>query len=431
MIEEIQQTFAMSFLHELALNEQRVLSTTEQAICDTARQALQQADAILIYIGGKAGRLGECVVATGLLEGLFHTLKYVGKAGTPVSLYVDGAAGALFDERSYREAYWPQITVHSILPAQSQGTVAMWLQQVQGRHLLILDLHGAHDDMPSLQIEELASGEEGQMRRVVTLAHLFRVGVRSYAQRGPLRRYADFVENLFGLPVGAIEDLQAQPCIRLSEEDEARYPELARQYPVDSTGGAQPHYTQPLQIICFFQSVVIAKCYCHWDEVMMQLCQYMEQHFPQEKIDFLIACGPDDLHPEGLKQVDFIEEFGGFSGVNGNAQVRVVATASLRDLTLLTRHSVLALSNDTGPGHIAGALQVPTITPYLPGNIYSRKVWSSTLWHRGVTLDPSPFSYQQIEAAVLWDRTHVINSIPSEQLLEEAIKSLLPRLQTR
>jgi ADP-heptose:LPS heptosyltransferase len=423
MIEEIQHVFSLSFLHELALDEQRVLSTDEQAICATARQALQLADAILIHIGGKAGRLGECIVTTGLLEGLLHALKYVGKTGTPVSIYVEGAAGTLFDERSYQQAYWPQIMVHAIPSAQSTEPLATWRQQVQGKHLLILDLHGAHDDMPSLHIEALASGEEGQIRRVVTLAHLFRVGVRSYAQRGPLRRYADFVENLFGLPAGTIEGLQAQPRIRLSEEDEARYPELVQQYHLDSPA-------QTLQIICFFQSVVIAKCYWRWDEVMMQLCQHMAQHFPQEKITFLIACGPDDLHPEGLRLADFIEEFGYFSGVNGNAQVRVIATTSLKDLALLIRHSILAFSNDTGPGHIAGALQIPTITPYLPGNIYSRKVWSSTLWHRGVTLNPNPFSYQQIEAAILWNRTQIIDSIPPEQLLEAAIKSLLPTIST-
>ena len=422
MIEEIQHIFALSFLHDLALDKQRALSLTEQAIRDTARQVFQQADAIIVRIGGKAGRLGECVVASGLLEGILHALKYVGKAGTPVSIFVDEAAGPLFDERSYQEVYWSQIAIHLISSIPNQDEAATLIRQTQGQHLLILDFHGAHDDMPSLQIEEQEIDEEGQTRRVVTLAHLFRVGVRSYAQRGPQRRYADFVEDLFGLPTGAIDGRQAQPRIHLSEEDEARYPELVQQYQLDSNGN---------QIICFFQSVVIAKCYCRWDEVMMQLCQYMAQHFPQEKINFLIACGPDHLHPEGLKQADFSEEFADFSGVNENAQVRVVATTSLRDLALLARHSTLALSNDTGPGHIAGALQVPTITPYLPGNIYSRKVWSSSLWHRGVTLDPSPFSYQQIEAAVLWDRTQIIDSIPPEQLLEEVVKSLPPTLQAR
>jgi hypothetical protein len=423
MIEEISQpaTFAMSFLHELALDKQRVLSTSEQSICDTARQALCQADAIVVYIGGKAGRLGECVVATGLLEGMFHALNYVGKAGIPVTIFVDEVVGPLFATSSYREAYWPHITICPVSQTQNANEMATLVRQVRGQHLLVLDLHGAHDGMPTLQIEERASDEESQTRQVATLAHLFRVGVRSYAQRGPQRRYADCVEALFGLPGGVIESVQAQPRIRLSEQDEARYPALLQQYQLDAN---------VCQIICFFQSVVIAKCYWRWDEVLMQLCQYLERHFPSQKVDFLIACGPDDLHPEGLRQADFLEEFGAFSGVKQNAQVQVIATTSLRDLALLTRHAVLALSNDTGPGHIAGALQVPTITPYLPGNIYSRTVWASTLWHQGVTLDPSPFSYQQIEAAVLWERTDIIDSIPPEQLLEEIVRSLAPRLQT-
>jgi Glycosyltransferase family 9 (heptosyltransferase) len=330
-------------------------------------------------------------------------------------------AGSLFAASSYQEVYWSHIAICSVPHMQNSNEMTRLVRQVQGQHLLVLDLHGAHDGMPSLQIEEQASDKEGQTRQVITLGHLFRVGVRSYAQRGPQRRYADCVEDLFGLSDGVIEGVQTQPRIRLSEQDEARYPALLQQHRLDAN---------VCRIICFFQSVVIAKCYWRWDEVLMQLCQYLERHFPSQKIDFLIACGPDDLHPEGLRKADFLEEFGDFSGVNQNAQVQVIATASLRDLALLTRHAVLALSNDTGPGHIAGALQVPTITPYLPGNIYSRKVWASTLWHRGVTLDPSPFSYQQIEAAVLWERTDIIDSIPPEQLLEEIVKCLVLRLQT-
>lgn len=426
MIEEIPQpaTFSLSFLHELAQDAQRVLSTDERSLCEMARKGLQEADAIVVHIGGKAGRLGECVVATGLLEGIFHALKYVGKAGVPVTIFVDEGAGPLFDANSYREAYWSHITIRSVSHTQNANEAKLLVQQVQGQHLLVCDLHGAHDGMPFLQVqalEERARNEEGQTRQVTTLAHLFRVGVRSYAQRGPQRRYAACIEDLFGLPGGMIESVLAQPCIRLTETDEARYPALLQQYRLDAN---------VCRIICFFQSVVIAKCYWRWDEVLMQLCQYLARHFPSQMVEFLIACGPDDLHPEGLRLANFLEEFGNFSGVNHNAQVRVIATTSLCDLALLTRHAVLALSNDTGPGHIAGALQIPTITPYLPGNIYSRTVWASTLWHRGVTLDPSPFSYQQIEAAVLWERTDIIDSIPPEQLLQEVVKSLAPRLQT-
>lgn len=413
-----EETFSMSFLHDLALDKQRTLTAVEQSICEIAAQAFRQADIIMLRLGGKAGRLGESVVATALLEGTLQGLSYVGKAATPVSIIVDDAVSSLFDETLYQDAYWPNITIHPVTSDQGQGIPAPLIQQAQHyHHILVLDLHGAHDAMPSLQREELATGEQGDIQRITTLAHLFRVGVRSYAERGPQRRYADFIEALFYLPTGALDGSQVQPSIRLSRENDACYQTLAAQYRLDP---------QALQIICFYQSVVIAKCYWRWDEVMDQFCQHMARHFPQTKISFLIACGPDEMHPEGLRQADFLEGFGNFKGTNQNAQVQVIAPSSLRDLAILTHHSALAFSDDTGPGHIAGAVQVPTITPFLPGTIYSRKIWSSTLWHRGITLDPSPFRYQQIEAAILWSHTDIIDSIPPEWLVEAAVKSLLP-----
>lgn len=404
MTEDAQQTHSLSFLHDLAQDQQHPLSASEQTALAMAAHAFRQADAISVRLGGKAGRLGESVVGTGLLEGILQAIIYAGKAGMPLSIVVDETVHPLFNERLYREAFWPQITLADHSPKEPTG-----------QHLLIFDIHGAHDDMPSLHKEELTNAKGS----ITTLGHLFRVGVRSYAQRGPQRRYADFIETLLGLPAGVIDGSLAQPRIRPGAEDEIRYSVLAEQYQLDP--GALP-------IICFFQSVVIAKCYWRWDEVMAQFCQYMAEHFPLQKICFLIACGPDELHPEGLRQADFSEEFGAFSGTNNNAVVRVGSPTSLRDLAILARHSSLALSDDTGPGHIAGAVQVPTITPYLPGNIYSRAIWSSTLWHRGVTLEPNPFSYQQIEAAILWNRTAIIDSIPPELLVAEAIKSLPPGL---
>jgi hypothetical protein len=69
--------------------------------------------------------------------------------------------------------------------------------------------------------------------------------VRSYAHRGPRGRYAAFLEDLVGLPEGAVDDMKAQPRVRLNAHDLARYPELARAH--DLTGEVTP-------IICFFQS---------------------------------------------------------------------------------------------------------------------------------------------------------------------------------
>ena len=102
----------------------------------------------------------------------------------------------------------------------------------------------------------------------------------------------------------------------------------------------------------------------------------------------------------------------------------VAITPSLLDLAVILRHATLSLSNDTGPGRLAGALGIPTITPFLPGAVYSRPVWASTLWHTGVTLDPSPYSYGVITAEIFAGRTDIINTIPPERLAAAAISCL-------
>ncbi len=105
-------------------------------------------------------------------------------------------------------------------------------------------------------------------------------------------------------------------------------------------------------------------------------------------------------------------------------RVIVATTPSLLDLAVILRHATLALSNDTGPGHLAGALAIPTITPFLPGAVYSRQVWASTLSHRGVTLDPSPYSYDAITAEIFAGRTDIVNTTPPEYLAAAAIAHL-------
>ncbi|HEY7092886.1 MAG TPA: hypothetical protein VH393_06890, partial [Ktedonobacterales bacterium] len=82
----------------------------------------------------------------------------------------------------------------------------------------------------------------------------------------------------------------------------------------------------------------------------------------------------------------------------------------------------------TGPGHLAGALHIPTITPYLPGDIYPMRIWASTLWHHGVTLPPDAFTFAEIENAILNSHTDIINSIPAELLAAAAISALESQL---
>jgi ADP-heptose:LPS heptosyltransferase len=250
-------------------------------------------------------------------------------------------------------------------------------------------------------------------RHSTTLANFHRLALRSYAARGPQRRYASFFKEVFRLSGESLRAASVQPRIYVPDVAAARYPHLARAFELDADA---------ILIVCFFQSVVAAKCYERWDEVMALIATHIAQRFPGRRVDFFVACGPDTAQP--VHREDLAAILGGFTGSRNNARVIVATTPSLLDLAVILRHATLALSNDTGPGHLAGALGIPTITPFLPGAVYSRQVWASTLWHRGVTLDPSPYSYDAITAEIFAGRTDIINTIPPERLAATAIAHL-------
>jgi Glycosyltransferase family 9 (heptosyltransferase) len=420
----------LDFLHACALDKNRPLAETEQAILNAIHCLLKQADEIIICLGGKAGRLGECIVGTALLEGTLQALQHMNKVDTPICVFVDEGVAGLFDAKLYQDAHCcyfnpsreaADVQQCAFFQSLFQSLTGSRRTQVIGHwNVVVLDFHGANDGMPYLQLIENPSLQEAQTgqdqhSRIAIIGQLFRVGVRSYADRGPERRYADFIETLFALPAGTIDGKQAQPRIRLADDENARYYELAQ------TLGLNP---DALFIIGFFQSVVPAKCYERWDEVLQLLCVQLACHVPGQKIDIVLACGPDADLPQGIREADIEEWLGNFQGVEANARVLVCSTPSLRDLALLTSHAVLALSNDTGPGHIAGALGIPTVTPFLPGTIYSKKVWSSTLYHYGVTLEPNPYSFRTLEAAVIWGKTDIMNSVEPEHLSNAAWKQL-------
>ena len=405
----MEQAYDLAFLHQWGTEQEREARVEELELLRRVNELVHEADAIVVRLGGKAGRLGESVVATALLEGFFLALQHLGKAGIAVEVIIDEGVSTLFKEELYQQAYWSTITFSETMPDEDLFTRR--LERAGGAVVLGIDLHGGHDGMSELRVQEVEA--HGATRRIVELARLFRVGVRSYAGHGVERRYADFIEDLLQLTRGTLPGKQVQPRLRLDGADDERYTRLARKLHLQEG---------TLRIVCFFQSVVIAKCYCRWDEVLEDFSREVAQRSPAQKIEFLILCGPDELHPEGLRVADMQEDFGAFRGTNNNARVLVYATETLRELALLTRHAHMVFANDTGPGHIAGALQVPTITPYLPGTIYSMAIWASSPWQRGVTLEPNPFSYQQVEAAILWDRTTIIDSIPPEKLVQAALQ---------
>src|ERR1700753_124544 len=86
------QEYTLPFLVDVAANAKPTLSTQEQALLETNRHLLSQATTIIMLMGGKAGRLGECVVGTALLTGALEALRWLNKEGTPIHLLVDADA---------------------------------------------------------------------------------------------------------------------------------------------------------------------------------------------------------------------------------------------------------------------------------------------------------------------------------------------------
>jgi hypothetical protein len=410
-----EEHYDLAFLAERALDQRRDFSVQERQYISLLKQTLHDADALIICLGGRAGRLGECVVGSALLEGVLQVVLFLRKCALPVYISVDKVAVQLFDQQLYQQRYWSEISVVA-------GTKPLTIDDMQHictvdtQHVLMLDFHGAHDDMPYMVQRTFRQGDIVGMH--TWLANVFRVGVRYYSRRGPLRRYIDCISDLFGIPYGAIEGKIVQPRLYLSTQEIASYGDLLKTLQINPP---------VFPVVCFFQSMVLAKCYERWDEVMHLMSRYVAQRIPQRPIDFIIACGPDTEQPAGFKKIDIIEWFQDFEREHENAHVHVIAISSLRELAIVTSQARLVLSNDTGPSHIAGALAVPVVVPYLPGDLYSMRVWSSSLWHHGVTADEQRYNYQELEASILWGRTEIIDSIAPARLFQTVL-SILPDL---
>jgi hypothetical protein len=370
-----------------------------------AREALHGADAVVVHIGGKAGRLGEAIIGTAFIEGTLRTLAAIDRRHTPVTVIVDTSIGELVPAAAYRARYWPEIDVVAATFGDVERAGAASLASPSARNILVLDFHGEHDGPPTLNTATEAN------RQITTLASLNRQALRDYARYGPEQRYATFFRDLFLLPEGSLDGADIQPRIDITAADDARYPALAHALGLE---------TDALLIVCFFQSVVAAKVYERWEETMALISARVARRFPGRRVNYFVACGPDTTQP--VHQEDLAAILGGFTGSAGNSWVIVAATPSLLDLAVIVRHATLALSNDTGPGHLAGALGIPTITPFLPGTLYSQRVWASTRWHRGVTVSPNPYTFEQLKAEVFAGRNDIINTIDPATLAAEAIR---------
>jgi hypothetical protein len=147
--------YEMSFLDDLASDAGKILTESEQRILANAREALLSADAVIIYIGGKSGRLGEAIVGAAFLEGALQTLAALGKRHTSLRVILDDSIAELAQVSEYRARYWPEIDVIVAAPGDVVRMDAASYIDNTSHNILVLDFHAEHDGIPYLEIEEV------------------------------------------------------------------------------------------------------------------------------------------------------------------------------------------------------------------------------------------------------------------------------------
>lgn len=148
------QRYDLDFMSDRALDAGRVPTASERSILRLAREALLAADAVVVHIGGKAGRLGEAIIGTAFLEGTLQTLAYTSRQHTPVTIIVDESIAELVSAAEYRARYWAEIDVIVAAPDDVDRAGAASYASASARNILELDFHAEHDGMPYLEIEQ-------------------------------------------------------------------------------------------------------------------------------------------------------------------------------------------------------------------------------------------------------------------------------------
>ncbi|HEX2033334.1 MAG TPA: hypothetical protein VHS99_04045 [Chloroflexota bacterium] len=405
------EVYDLGFLAARASAPERPLAHQEVLALSRAATVFRRATHFVLATGGKAGRIGESVVQTALITATLLALQRTRRRRPPVTIVVDERVRELFAAEPYRQRFWREI---EIVPAAGAQVDAVARDVARGgfeREAVLLDFHGAHEGDPVLRSAGHRRGVHAPWRTLHTFESLFGTAVIRFAHRGAERRYADFVETLFSLPACAVDGYEAQPAILLSEAERAEATPMLRRL------GVTP-WTIPF--LCFFQSVAVAKCYDSWCEVMDGVARALARLAPERRVDFLIAYGPNESCRTELDRAGLEAVFGDAAPGPGNARVVMCEIPSLRDLAILATRCI-TLSNDTGPGHIAAAAGSPVVAPYLPGEVYPARVWAATPRHRGVTVEPSPFSSDEVRQAVLWGENRVISAIPARALVAQAV----------
>lgn len=312
-----------------------------------ASDAFRTSDEIYVVLGGA---IGDAVISTAYVKAIEESLRVAGK-NTPITVIVNQDHGNLYDGLASAN-----VTIKTAPRGQGAQTMQALLAASSQQHPIIFDFEHFLNEGPT--IEKTTQGA----KNITTLNNLFPAAIEMYNNdTDPQRRYASFMEELLSLPASSIDANKAKPTVTLPANADAMYDALASKTGIDKAN--------PNQIAIVVEASVPGKRYSM--DKWAALIEKMKTEYPgyQFNVIFNSAASP----ASGAYAKTDIESSLSAHGVLGDCHIIDGGDASvvgeLMDLAALFKHQKLVLGNDTGLGHIAGALeQGPSvITVFMPG----------------------------------------------------------------
>jgi ADP-heptose:LPS heptosyltransferase len=398
-------------------SKQRIPLATEaerRRCLEEARDAFNNADRVYFIAGGgqtegTAGALGDAVVSTGYIEAVSEALSQAGK-DTPVTIVIPQQYKTL-----YQGLTGPNVEIVTFNPGFSGfHTAESLIKRNSNRRPLILDFETYHTstDGPSIQSHD----ESG--KQVTALNNMLRFGIERYDWKTDgERRFGHYIEDLFLLNKDSLSPDQARMLVYLPEN----MPGLYKNHSIPPRDISKSEYYQQLltdkkiddskpQIAVVLEGSETHKRYGldNWAKVI----DIMSQKYPGYQFNLIFDPREKINHDQYTPSQ--IENALSNAGVRDKCNI---ISGSLLDIAVLLDHQDLVLSNDTGLGHIAAALENgPEVVTIFSPNGAPPDMWTMSPTQHEVYIGTEDGDRDQHE-----ERLKKINRINPQQVADVAL----------
>lgn len=342
-------------------------------------EAFMHADQYQFYLHGA---LGDTIMEMAYLRGITAAIKRLRPDNPQITIRIPAHVEPL--ARYTLQADDQQITLVSGFPTQEE-----FRDQLTNAH----DACGQSIfaiNFPAIRFKEGGERiggqiEDGLPQGVTLVSNVFTgKSFEGWTQMsGKGNRIRDHLRKLLSLSRKDIQKEDVEPVIKLPENEDQQFQELAQQYGLEIG-------EDTIQIGFALESAQKRKVYDleNWQDVMQGLAVAVKQRYPEKKINFNVFHDPNP-HTRSFASVD-LDQF--LQTHIDGVKINPIAEPNLENVAILAKHQSLFLSTDSALGHIAAQVEDgPHVIGLFLNKILTRDVWTSTNRHHGITVQEDAY----------------------------------------